>query len=125
MGSTVKGSFKRYVRKSKAGTCGRNLSSGPYLNVQTLSVSSIIILENVQTAIRSSCFLITENDTNMKFMLLVQISPFVSDLGFLCLLPESRKLAISLVCKQFKTSGPSIIDRQVGWPKQRPCGGQG
>lgn len=122
MGSTVNGSFKRYVRKSKAGTCGRNLSSGPYLNVQTLSVSSIIILENVQIVIQSSCFLITENGTNMKFMLLVvQISPFVTDLGFLCLLPESRKLAASLVCKQLKTSGPSVVDRQV----QRPCGGQG
>lgn len=53
--------FKGVSRKSKTGTLVGNLSTGPYLNVQTMDVNGAVTLQNAYAAIQNSCFLITIN----------------------------------------------------------------
>lgn len=44
MSSTLGGYFKRHLGKSKVETYSGSPSSGPYLNVQILGMSKVIIL---------------------------------------------------------------------------------
>lgn len=64
-GWMISGYYKRDPRKSKVGTWGGILlSSGPYLNIQTLAMNCI--LYTALAATQNSCFLITFRDVYIE-----------------------------------------------------------